>query len=210
MTALIIIGAGGFGLEVAAYANDMTRQGTASFEIKGFLDDTKPVDARHGDLPILGGTDTAVDPDALYAIALGTPVHRRALHQKLAARGARFAKLVHPSAHVAATATIGEGSILAPFTFAGPSSRIGPQCVLNIYASVAHESDLAPYCVLAPYAGTHAEACLGEGVFLGAQAVVTRAVKIGNNAKVAAAAVAYADIPDGANAIGNPARYRME
>lgn len=208
MTSLIIVGAGGFGLEAAAYALDITQSNRTSFELKGFLDDTKPTGTLHHGLPVLGGTSGPIDREALYVIALGAPEHRRALHTKLAAQGAVFTTLVHPSAYVASTARIEDGAILAPFSFAGPQSRIGAQAVLNIYASVAHESQVGDYTILSPYAGTHANADLGEGVFLGAHATVTKDVRVGARAKLAAGAVAYNDIPEGANALGNPARFR--
>lgn len=208
MTPLILIGAGGFGLEVATYAQDCLAAGTASFDLKGFLDDTKPVGTLHHGLPVLGGTTTTLDPDAQYLIALGSPEHRRSLHIKLRTQGARFATLTHPRAYVAATAQIGQGCILAPFSFAGPYSRLGEQSLLNIYASVAHESTIGAYCALSPYAGTQAASTLGEAVFMGAHATVTKNVHVGNNVKLAAGSVVYNDIPDGASAMGNPARFK--
>ena len=71
MKRLIIIGAGGFGLEVAAYARDM-----AMFEIAGFLDDTKP-GQKHAGYPILGPTTSSIDRGAFYVIAVGSPEGRR-------------------------------------------------------------------------------------------------------------------------------------
>lgn len=208
MTSLIIVGAGGFGLEVAAYAQDCVSAGCAAFAPKGFLDDTKPVGTLHHGLPVLGGTASTLDPEALYVIAVGDCLHRRTLCEKLSAKGARFATLIHPSAYVASTSHIAEGCVLAPFAFAGPASRIGAQCILNIYASVAHDSTLGAWCTLSPYAGTHGGSVLGEAVFMGAHATVTNGVSVGNEAKIAAGAVAYNDIPEGTIAMGNPARFR--
>lgn len=208
MTSLIIVGAGGFGLEVAAYAQDCVSAGRAAFTPKGFLDDTKTVGALHHGLPVLGDTATAIDAEALYLIAVGDSLHRRTLCKKLTAQGAHFATLIHPSAYAASTSVIAEGCVLAPFAFAGPASRIGAQGVLNIYASVAHESTLGAFCTLSPYAGTHGGSVLGEAVFLGAQATITKDVRIGPEAKIAAGAVAYNDIPEYVTAMGNPARFR--
>ncbi|MDD3183290.1 MAG: NeuD/PglB/VioB family sugar acetyltransferase [Alphaproteobacteria bacterium] len=207
MSSLIIVGAGGFGLEVAAYAQNCIAAGRLSVELKGFLDDTKSVGTLHYGLPVLGGTTTAIDPEALYILALGDPAHRQTLHAKLTANGAKFATLVHPMAYVAPTAQISEGSILAPFSFAGPLTQIGKHVVINIYASVAHETSIGDFTVLSPYAGTHAAATMGETVFLGAHAVITKDVHIGNKAKIAAGAVAYNDIPADVTALGNPARF---
>lgn len=203
MKNLIIIGAGGFGLEVAAYAHDI-----GLYDIKGFLDDTKPAGTLHGGLPVLGPTDNAIDAEALYVIAVGAPNNRAKLAGEFTSRGAKFATLLHPASYVADTSTIDEGTILAPFSFAGPECKIGKHCLLNIYASVAHESQIGDYCALAPYAGTHASSVLGETVFMGAHATVTNGIRIGSGATIAAGSVVYNDLPDCAHAMGNPARFK--
>lgn len=203
MNVLIIVGAGGMGLEAAAYAEDI-----GTLPIKGFLDDTKPAGTRHGGHPVLGPTDAPLDPAALYVIALGNPAARRALAEKLEAKGARLATLIHPTAYIAASATFGDGCIFAPFSFVGPEVKIGKNCLLNIYASAGHECMIGDHCALAPYAGTHASSFLEEAVFLAAHAVVTNGVRIGANAKLAAGAVTYTNVPPNASALGNPARVR--
>ncbi|MGE4352309.1 MAG: NeuD/PglB/VioB family sugar acetyltransferase [Bdellovibrionales bacterium] len=208
MTSLILIGAGGFGIEAALYAQDMVRTNTASFEVKGFLDDTKEVGDHRVGLPILGGTDMPVDPSALYVITIAEPPHKRAFHERLAAQGARFATLIHPSAVIAPTAQVGEGCVFAPFSFAGPESFIGRHGTINIYGSVAHETRLGDFCTFSPYAGTHGAAQLGDGIFMGAHATVLKGIKIGNACKIAAGAVVYNDMPDAHIAIGNPARFK--
>lgn len=47
---------------------------------------------------------------------------------------------------------------------------------------------------------------IGDNVFLGANAVVIGPVKIGNNVKVGASACVVKDVPDGATAVGVPAK----
>jgi sugar O-acyltransferase (sialic acid O-acetyltransferase NeuD family) len=208
MKDLIIIGAGGFGLEVAAYAEDVIRAGKADFQIKGFLDDTKKTGNRHANYPILGTTDAAHEKDAIYILALGNPNDRRALSEKLSSKGAHFATLIHPQSYVAKTAKVGEGSIVAPFVFIGPEARVEKQCLLNVQTCIGHESIVGSYSVLSPGAGLHGSAVLSEGVFMGSNAYVTAGQHVGKNSKIAAGAIVYSDIPDGVSALGNPASFR--
>lgn len=203
MKPLIIIGAGGFGLEVLAYVKDC-----GGYEPKGFLDDTKDIGQMHSGLPILGGTDAPVDTEASYLIAIGTPEARKKIGGRFEKDGASFTTLLHPASYVSEDSTIGAGTITAPFSFVGPASQIGKNVLLNIHASVAHESMAGDYSVLAPYAGTHANAKVGKECFLGAQSVITRFITLGDNVKVAAGAIVYTNAPDGTEAIGNPARFR--
>jgi sugar O-acyltransferase (sialic acid O-acetyltransferase NeuD family) len=208
MKELIIIGAGGFGLEVAAYAEDIIKSGVPSFTIKGYLDDTKPVGAMHGSYPVLGSTDTKIDPECQYIIAVGLPQSRTVLAEKLSIKGAKFFTIIHPTSYASATAKIGEGSILSPFAFVGPEANIGSHCVLNIYASAGHESVMDDASVLSPYATLNGGASLGKGVFIGSHACVTAKVCLGDKAKLAAGSVAYNNIPTGVGAFGNPASLR--
>ena len=47
---------------------------------------------------------------------------------------------------------------------------------------------------------------IGDNVMIGAGAVIVRNVTIGKNAKIGANSVIVNDIPEGATAVGNPAR----
>ncbi|MDX2028166.1 MAG: acetyltransferase [Alphaproteobacteria bacterium] len=207
MSDIIIVGAGGLGLEVASYAEDMRRASKSNSGIKGFLDDTKPVGTQHAGYPVLGPTDKIIS-ECLYVIAVGAPESRQMLAEKLAAKGANFASIIHPSAHIAASAEIGVGTVIAPFVFVGPEARLGEQCLLNIYASAGHESRMENYCVLSPYATIHGASVLGSGAFMGSHACVTAKIQVGAGARIAAGSVVYQNIPAGARVMGNPAAWR--
>ncbi len=184
MVPLIFVCAGGFGLEVAAYAEDVMRMGKERWMLRGFLDDSKAIGAKHAGYPVLGRTDIAVDPEALYVVAVGSPEGRRTLTEKLAAKGARFATIIHPQSYVAATAKIGEGSVIAPMAFVAPEVRIGKQCVLYAQATAGHECQIGDYCVLSAYAGVHGLAQLGNGVAMGSKSYVAAKIKIGDGLKI--------------------------
>jgi sugar O-acyltransferase (sialic acid O-acetyltransferase NeuD family) len=202
MKSVIIVGAGGFGLEVAAYAVD------AGFIVKGFLDDTKPSDTAHADFTVLGSMASAIDMEAAYVIAVGNPQNRKVLAEKLAAKGARFISIIHPQSYVGPQAHIGVGAIVAPFAFVGPQAHIGAHCVLNTYACAGHECRINDYSVLSPYAALYGAAVLGSGVFMGSNAIITAQQSVGDNAKIAAGAIVYSNIPADVLAMGNPASFR--
>jgi sugar O-acyltransferase (sialic acid O-acetyltransferase NeuD family) len=210
MINLVIVGAGGFGLEVASYAQDVTRAGHVSFAIQGFMDDTKPVGSMHGALPVLGGTDMELLPDAFYILAVGSPEGRLKLAEKLGRKGARWAKIIHPLSYVAPSAQLAEGVVIAPFAFVGPEAQIDAHALINIHTTVGHETRLGEASVLAPYSGLMGRVQVQRGVFLGAQAIVTPGLTLHEGCTLAAGSVAYTDIPARANALGNPARYRPE
>jgi len=209
---LVIIGAGGFGREVLAYARDAGRDYVdgARFEGVDFLDDRAdaldgfPVEAR-----VLGAIDDGpLGPEDRVIVAVGDPAARFALVQRLRARGATFATVVHPTAYVAPAARIGAGTVLAPFAFVGPSARIGEHCALNTYASAGHDAVIGRYGVLSPYAVINGAVRLHDGVFMGTHATVVVGNEVGAWSKIAAGAVALRDVAAGSLVLGNPGKGR--
>jgi sugar O-acyltransferase (sialic acid O-acetyltransferase NeuD family) len=219
MTAsLFIVGAGGFGREVLAYARDILRASSSSssappFTIAGFLDDNPEAlrgRATAGATVLRSIASHVILPDHRFIIAVGEPRTRRALALALQERGASdeaFATLVHPTAYVAGE--LAPGCVLAPFSFVGPGARLAAHCALNTYASAGHDATLSPYCVLSPYAVVNGNVALEEGVFLGTQAAVVPGKRVGAWSKLGAGAVAHADLDAGTLALGNPAKGRV-
>ncbi len=202
---LIIIGAGGLGLEVAAYAEDIIRMRNVEFAITGYLDDAKPRGTQHGHYSVLGDTNGELPADALFVIALGQPAARRAMVKKLQERGAKFATLMHPAAYISNSATIGLGSIIAPFAFIGPKAIIGAQALVNVSATIAHEAQVGDCSTVAPHAMLNGGAALDADVALGAHAIVQTGVTVGAGSRVLDGAVVAANIASGSTVAGNPA-----
>jgi sugar O-acyltransferase (sialic acid O-acetyltransferase NeuD family) len=210
MEQLIVVGAGGLGREVFQYALDQFR-GDPKTEVAGFLDDDPaalagdPFEGR-----ILGDTaNFAVQPQHRFVIAVGDPALRQALVEQIAARGGRFARLIHPLAYVAPSASVGEGCILAPFSFLGVGAKLEAHVVINTHASIGHDVTLSPYCVLSPLCVVGGRSRLGKGVFMGSRALIVPQRTIGRGSKIAAGAVVLHDVPEGSLAVGNPAKVRV-
>jgi sugar O-acyltransferase (sialic acid O-acetyltransferase NeuD family) len=210
MDRVFVVGAGGFGRELMLYVQDLQGRG-ARFEIAGFLDDNP--DALSGvgaAAPIVGSIDGhSPSSTERFAIGVGDPAVRRRIASTLSQRGAKYLTVVHPQAWVAPDAQLGEGCVLAPFTFVGPGASLGDQVLLNCFASVGHDADVEKFSVLSPYAVINGAAKLGQQVFLGTHATVVAGKKVGAYSKVSAGSVALRDVPAGALVSGNPGKSRV-
>ena len=206
MPDLVIVGAGGFGREVYQWARAAFDPG--SHRIKGFLSNRPDDLAGKGiDAPLLGDPDSyAVAAGDRFLAAVGSPSVRRALVERLAARGARFETLVHPTAVVAPTARIGEGVVLCPFATVSDAVILGDFAMLNFYASAGHDARIGRYATLSPYATVNGFAALGDGVFLGSHATVTAGRMLGDGARVSANVAVHADVPARTLVYGPPAK----
>ncbi len=206
---VVIVGAGGFGREVLRYVLD-TYDADPGYEVKGFLDDRPPDLSSFGlAYPILGDTRSYhPEEDDRLVIALGEPKLRAMMAERFGSQGARFLSVVHPLAYVSASATVGEGCIIAPYATIGAHASIGDHSVLTFYASIGHDAKVGRYCALSPHSVTNGGSRIGDRAFLGAHAVVNPMQSVGEGAKVAAGAVVYRTVPPNTLAAGNPAKPR--
>jgi sugar O-acyltransferase (sialic acid O-acetyltransferase NeuD family) len=133
---------------------------------------------------------------------------RRAIQARFKAAGLGIATLIHPSASVCQTASIGAGSQVLAQSVVASAARVGQACIINHCASVDHECELGDGVHLAPGATLCGCVRLGENVMIGAGAVVLPRITIGADTIVGAGAVVTRDLPAGIVAFGNPARIQ--
>ncbi len=209
MKKLIIVGAGGFGREVLAWARQSSPCGS-EWEIKGFLDDNP--DALNGKAtkaPILGRlADYTPKEEDVFVCSIGSPALRKTVHQTIAERGGRFANIVHPSVVLGENVTLGQGVILCPGVIITVDAKIGDGVALNLQTIVGHDAVIGNFCQISPHCDILGYANLGDEVFMGSHAVVLPGVKIGARAVLGAGAVASREIPEGVTAVGMPAKPR--
>lgn len=203
---ILIVGAGGFGREVARWARDAwpDRAGL----LAGFLSaDADVLEGRVCDLPILS-EPARYEPRAGDGVllAIGIPEVRRRVAEELLTRGATFLTLIHPTAIVCETAVIESGSILCPGAIVSDAARLGRCVLVNYHASLAHDSFAGDFAVLSPYAALAGGATIGDDVFLGLHASIGPGITVGPRSKVAANSCALHDVPADSLVHGVPGR----
>lgn len=202
---VFIVGAGGFGREVYTWFG---RSSSIRERLAGFLSaDSQALVGRFVEHGVVGTPhDHDVQPGDSFVLAIGIPGVRRTVAETLRSRGARFLTLVHESAMVANSATLGEGALICPYAVVSDHAVIGRCGIVNYHASVAHDAVVGNYAVLSPYAAVGGKAVLEEDVFLGLHGTVGPCRRIGARSKVAASSCALIDVPPDCLALGVPAR----
>lgn len=133
---------------------------------------------------------------------------RQALAQQLRTQGLTLPSLVHPTATMSGTAQLGEGSQILAHAVVAADASIGEVCIINNSANVDHECHLSNGVHIAPGAILCGCISVGENAMIGAGAVILPRLKIGKGAIIGAGAVVTHDVPDGATAVGHPARIQ--
>lgn len=151
-----------------------------------------------------------IDPDLLRVpciVPLFTPANRRFGAREAMTRGFTIAPaLIDPTAIVASSATIGDGSYVNAGAVIGAVAQIGAHVIVNRSASIGHHVALAPYVSIGPAAVIAGQVRIGEGTLLGAGATIVPQVIIGPGCVIGAGAVVLEDIPAGSLAVGHPAK----
>ena len=203
---ILIVGAGGFGREVLQWARDAWPD--HADRIAGFLSaDAHVLDGLDAYPPIVSTPDAyvAAAGDKLL-LGIGGPYARRGVAESLLARGAEFLTLVHPTAIVAASATIKDGAILCPYAIASDSCRVGRFAIMNYHTSLGHDASTGDFAVLSPYATLGGAAHIDDDVFLGLHASIGPGKTVGRNSKVSANTCVLMDVPPQSLAFGVPGR----
>ncbi|MFD0982579.1 acetyltransferase [Tropicimonas aquimaris] len=163
-------------------------------------------------VPVIGGTDSlaalrAENVSVAY-VALGDPVARASAQEKLTSLGYILPPLVHPTAYVDPSASLGVGVQICAMAFVGPEATLGDGVIVNTHASVDHETRVGDFSTISPAVAIAGRCIIGNGAFLGIGSKVGHGLIIGDHAQLGAGAVALDDVPPRALAVGIPARVK--
>lgn len=204
---LVIIGAGGFGREMYAWA-EQSVQYERDWTIKGFIDDNLQalVDAPSPG-KILGRIqDYQPSADEVFICALGQPEYKKACSEMMAERGGKFTQLVHRTAVIGHEVHLSPGVVLCPYAVVSANNRLGKGVAINLHGSVDHDAEVGDWSQINCHCDLTAAVKVGAQVFMGSRVSVIPEVSIGDGAYLGAGSVVLRDVPAGWKVVGNPAR----
>lgn len=206
MRRLAIIGAGGFGREVAWLVERINRV-SSTWKLIGFIDDNKEI---HGSLvgayPVLGGCEWLNDhKDDTYAVcAIGSSTIRRNVINNL--EGVKFATIIDPSVIISDKVTIGKGSIICAGTIVTVNVEIGLHVVINLDCTIGHDAVIEDFVTLYPSVNISGNTYLEECVEMGTGSQIIQGLKVGYSSVIGAGAVVVREIQNKCTAVGCPAK----
>ena len=210
MKDLYIIGAGGFGREVAWLAERINHRKN-EWNIKGFIDDNTQLHGRmEAGYPVLGGIDyfdETADPEGWVVCAVGASVVRKKIIEKLEnKKNIHFATLIDPSALVSERVIIGEGSIICAGTIVTVDIEIGSHVIVNLDCTIGHDAKIRDFVTIYPSVNVSGFVTIEEQTELGTGTQIIQGKTIGKETIVGAGSVVVKDLPEKCTAVGSPAK----
>lgn len=184
----IIIGGGGFGLELYTYISCDIQSGKLPNHCTiGVLDEVADCELmiRRPELSYLGRAQEFIPTEGDQAlIAIGSVANRKKMYRLALERHIPMTTYIHPSAWVAPSATIGQGCIVSPNCVVSAYAEVSENVAINVFCGVGHGAKVGAHSVMGPCSVINGDTILGEGCYLGSRATLFPAVVLGKGCVV--------------------------
>lgn len=202
---LAVVGAGGHSKVI----QDLIKLNENN-QIIALLDD-KYTNLTFKDDRYLGPIDSAIEllnihTDIKFIIAIGNNEVRKNIVNTLTFNEDCYATLIHPTAWISPSVTIGVGTVVMPHAVINTDSCIGNHTIINTGAIIEHDNRISNFVHVSPKATLTGGVEVGEGVHIGAGTSVIPNIKIGEWATIGAGATVIKSIPSSCTAVGVPAK----
>jgi sugar O-acyltransferase (sialic acid O-acetyltransferase NeuD family) len=206
MKDIVIIGAGGFGREVAWLIEDINKE-NSEWNILGFVDDNKEiVGTEMNGYEVLGDIEWLKSQELNVVCAIGDPITKKRTIERLNDSNNFFPVLIHPSVIYSDRVSFGEGSIICAANIITTDIKIGNHVIINLDCTIGHDAILGDFTTVLPSVNVSGFVVTGKSVSVGTGSAIIQGVKIGENTIVGAGSVVVKDLPDNCTAVGAPAK----
>lgn len=207
MKDLYIIGAGGFGREVA-WLVERINEVNPTWNIKGFIDDNESLWGTKEDAyEVIGGCDYLKTLGEVNAVcAVGSAKVRKIIIDKFKDSTVKFATVIDPSVIISKRVEIGEGSIICAGTIITVDIKIGNHVIINLDCTIGHDDVIEDYVTIYPSVNVSGNVVLGECSELGTGMQIIQGKNVAPNTIIGAGAVVVRDCSESGTYVGSPAK----
>ncbi len=205
MKNLIIIGASGFGREVAWLVERINKV-QPTWNIQGFVDDNESIigSTINGYDVLCSINDVVKYKDAFFVCAIGSSKIRKQIIDRL--DGFKFATLVDPSVELSSLVEIGEGSVICAHSILTVNIKLGKHNIVNLDCTIGHDVVFGDFVTLYPSVNASGNTTYGDCVELGTGSQIIQGKNIGAGTIVGAGSVIVKDLPEECTAVGAPCK----
>lgn len=213
MKKIVLIGAGGFGREVATII-EVLNSIKPRYELLGFLDDGPQFHQGMtiNGYPWLGKHDWILDhkDDVVCNCTVGNPHVKGKIQRELTEQGVTFETIIAYGGYIAPYTEIGPGCVFYGAVMISVNCKIGAGVLMNQAVNIGHDVTIGDYTTIMPATGISGECKIGSEVSIGGHAFVIPKRKVGDGATIAAGSIVFSNVKAGTTVLGNPAKRMRE
>jgi sugar O-acyltransferase (sialic acid O-acetyltransferase NeuD family) len=207
---ILLIGAGGFAretLELLRAINSVDK----AWNVIGVLDDDRRL---HGEeiqgVTVIGPPQAVQDHQKAMVVASVAspqdPLRRLRLVERLGLPAERYATLVHPTAVVPQSASLGPGSVLHAGTILTADVDVGAHVAVMPAVVLTHDVRIDDGATLGAGVSVSGGVVVERGAYIGSGAILREGVVVGAGAIIGMGALVTRSVPEGEVWVGSPAK----
>lgn len=206
-----IVGAGGFGREVAPLAMELLSTiSETPFKVV-FVDDNPKAPTINGYEVIDTISFLKLEREKYFNITVANSKTRQLLAENLIANGITPFSISAKNSIKLSNNNIDHGAIFCPFTTVTSNTKIGKFFHANLYSYIAHDCIIGDYVTFAPNVQCNGGVIIENHAYIGTGAMIRqstpeRPIVIGEGAIVGMGAVVTKSVPPFTTVFGNPAK----
>ena len=205
---LVVLGAGGFGREVAWQVSQIQSL-TAAYEVLGFVEDSpEPAGNEINGLPVLGDTQWLLSyPEELsVVICIGNSRIRKQVYERLSTNPRlSYPTIIADNVRYSDTVTFGQGCIICLSSILTVNVQLGDFVIINLDCTIGHDVEMDNFVTLYPSVNVSGNVHIGECAELGTGCQIIQKKTVGRNTIIGAGSVVVKDLPADCTAVGAPA-----
>lgn len=205
MKDIVIIGAGGFGKEVA-WLIEQINKFSPTWNLLGFVDDNLTVGDIINGFKILGSTEYLKDKSIHVVCSISHPKTRKKIIESLTRTRVKFATLIHPLIEISDTVEIGEGSIICEGVQFTVNIKLGKHVIVYHNDVICHDVVIDNYVSLMPSVNISGNVIIEEATFIGVGTKIIQNLNIGSSVTIGAGSVVIKDVSSEQIIAGVPAK----
>jgi sugar O-acyltransferase, sialic acid O-acetyltransferase NeuD family len=206
-----IVGAGGFGREVAPLVTEMLGKANENDFTIIFVDDNSKEEKINGYSVVDTEAFVKMEGEKFFNITIANSKLRQSISEKLVSLGITPFTISAMNSVNLSHNIISEGAVLCPFTTITANAKIGKYFHANIYSYVAHDCVIGDFVTFAPNVQCNGNVVIEDHAYIGTgamirQGTVDRPIIIGEGAVVGMGSVVTKSVEPYTTVFGNPAK----